>query len=774
MSPRTALLSCLLTVLCAGRGVTQQSAPLRPDGNGIAALQHPVGVSLQGIALSEAVQRLASEVGVQVSFGAALPELGRRVSLRADSLSAAAALLRLLAGTGLEARVVGGDRLAIERLPTATLAELVITPGRFGVERDAVAAAVSLSREDMETAPQLGEDVFRMMNRLPGVAASDVSARFAVRGGANEELLVLLDGLELVEPFHVKDFDGAISIVDAEALGGVALTTGGFTAEHGDRLTGVFEMRTAAPPPGRPVTEVGLSLSNTRFLSRGAFAGTKGQWLLSARRGYLDVLLKLIHEQNDVQPRYGDALAKLQYQLGAHHVVAIHGLYAGDRLRYRDRDFVARSGYENAYGWLTWDARYGARLGARSVASLGDLSWDRRGEREGVDPDVQVTDVRGYRFAALKQEWSWEATDRLVAKWGWELKGLDARYDYTSQHLTRFFADGRLQSATDTISIRKDPSGHAAGAYLSARVRPVEPLTLEAGLRYDEHSYSGDRVWSPRLNLSYALGSRTTLRAAWGLFHQSQGIQELQVQDGVEEFQGGERAEHRIVSIEQQLGTTSLRVEAYQRRLDPVRLRFGNLQRFIEPFPEVENDRVLLRSEGGDARGVELFAEGARGARVRWSASYALARIQDRYAGGTAPRALDQRHTVQLGGSYVPSPRWRASVAWQYHSGWPNTARIFRLDTLADGRRIILGSYGPYFGDRLPPYHRLDARITRNWTLGRGRLAAFLDAYNAYNRANPHGYDYDASLRPDGTLAVSRISDSLLPFLPSLGLSWEF
>jgi hypothetical protein len=38
-------------------------------------------------------------------------------------------------------------------------------------------------------------------------------------------------------------------------------------------------------------------------------------------------------------------------------------------------------------------------------------------------------------------------------------------------------------------------------------------------------------------------------------------------------------------------------VEAYHRQLDPVRRRHDNLERFIEPFPEVEDDRVLLRPE---------------------------------------------------------------------------------------------------------------------------------------------------------------------------------
>ncbi|HEX8432495.1 MAG TPA: Plug domain-containing protein, partial [Longimicrobium sp.] len=85
-------------------------------------------------------------------------------------------------------------------------------------------SAQSLSRADWQNAPQPGEDVFRMVTRLPGVSANDLAAKFAVRGGSNDELLVRLDGLDLVEPFHLREFEGgALSLVDMEALGSVEL-----------------------------------------------------------------------------------------------------------------------------------------------------------------------------------------------------------------------------------------------------------------------------------------------------------------------------------------------------------------------------------------------------------------------------------------------------------------------------------------------------------------------------------------------------------------------
>ena len=49
-------------------------------------------------------------------------------------------------------------------------------------------------------------------------------ARFAIRGGRYDETLVNLDGQELMEPFHLKDFQGIFSILDPEMIGGVEFT----------------------------------------------------------------------------------------------------------------------------------------------------------------------------------------------------------------------------------------------------------------------------------------------------------------------------------------------------------------------------------------------------------------------------------------------------------------------------------------------------------------------------------------------------------------------
>ena len=75
---------------------------------------------------------------------------------------------------------------------------------------------------------------------------------------------------------------------------------------------------------------------------------------------------------------------------------------------------------------------------------------------------------------------------------------------------------------------------------------------------------------------------------------------------------------------------------------------------------------------------------------------------------------------------------------------------------------------------RLPAYHRLDFRVSRNFNIGGGLLQAYLDVFNLYNRTNLRGYAFSPRVA-GGRFSVLRTpGEEMLPILPSIGLRWEF
>ncbi len=663
------------------------------------------------------------------------------------------------------------------------LAEIVVTPGHFGVMGDAaVRQQQTLTREDLETVPQLGEDVFRVLRTIPGVAVDDISTRLNVRGGGDSELLNLLDGMELYEPYHLKDFDGVFGIVDVQSIGGIDLVTGGFGPEYGDKLTGVFDMRSRTAPVSGARTTVGLSVSNASVMTRGSFEQGRGQWLFQARRGYLDLLLKLTDSDDDdeeLSPRYFDIFGKTRYEITPNHRISANLLYAGDELTFAAPDGRVDSRWTSAYGWLTWDAVFD-RVSITTRASGGGLDRSRVGNIDEPEalrgPNLlSVDDQRTFRFAGLKQDVRIDLGERLYLKLGGEAKQLEADYDYfNASRRIALLPSGSIGNVHDTVDVDLAPTGSEISGYLAARVRPFEVLTAEIGVRYDRISHTGDEDFAPRVLTALQVTEATSLRASWGSYYQSHGLHELEVGDGEEQFFPTDHAEQLAVGIEHRFpNELSLRLELYRRSMDDQRPRFLNADREIDPFPEAEGDRLRIDPGEGRARGIELLMGLDRGGAWGWSGNYTLSQAEDEIDGEWVPRTLDQRHAFGFTSAYRRGSAWQFSTTFQYHTGWPATPSTFVIEELPDGTLILARKVEDLNTLRLPAYHRLDFRVSRNFNVGNGVLQAYLDVFNVYNRANLRGYACYPQVNDGVVTVVQANGEELLPILPTIGFRWE-
>ena len=77
------------------------------------------------------------------------------------------------------------------------------------------------------------------------------------------------------------------------------------------------------------------------------------------------------------------------------------------------------------------------------------------------------------------------------------------------------------------------------------------------------------------------------------------------------------------------------------------------------------------------------------------------------------------------------------------------------------------------YGRRLPPYQRMDLRLTRRTQTSRGDFRFFVEVINLTNHENVLGYDVFRVMDPGGALRIERTTETWFSILPSLGLSWS-
>lgn len=703
-------------------------------------------------------------------------------------------------------QVSGGQRvrLTLSMRPAALqLAEVTVTPGSFSFLDAGTAKPQSRSRADIEAAP-FGEDLFRAMNRLPGLASGDYGAHFSIRGGRHDETLFLLDGLEIYEPFHLKDFnEGALSIIDVEAIDGVELLTGGFPAQYGDKRSGVMRIASRTPREDGTHLSVGASLSNARALVEGTFAHRKGSYLLSGRRGFVDLLLGLINKNETKAPTYQDAFGTVRYKLHPNHALAINLLHASDRYQFGIlgttgfNDTIptreaANNTYGNSYLWATLRSLAGRHLVVRSLASIGNVSATREGDEVVTNRPVELYGVngsRGFSVFGVKQDFTYQRSARMVVDWGYDLRRMDAQFDWTNRVTQN--PDDPTPDTTGyypRITRRaKLAAGNTIGAYVSDRLQLFDPLTLELGLRYDAATYTHDRDWSPRLHALVKLSDRNSLRTGWGQYRQRQGIADENAFDRLNRYFPSELSRQWTLGFEHRYDSDgSFRAEGYHKTGSHLRPVLRNWKSGLNVFPESAEDRILVYPEATTSKGLELYHERRMGRRAHIRAGYAFAFVEERVSridhvndplkppfDSTHPGPQDQRHALNADVSYRLSGNWSITTAYTFHTGWPYTDEIGVPIRRRSGAMDLAVRPDSLYGARLPSYQRMDARITRRKVSSKGEFRFFLEVINLTNHENVLGYDIFRVRDAGGGLRLQRDTETWFSILPSLGVSWS-
>lgn len=670
----------------------------------------------------------------------------------------------------------------------------LLSGNRFGSN------VTEIPTSELKNLPSLGgeTDLIRAYQFLPGVhGGTEGKAGMYVRGGSNDQNLVLLDGFPL---YYINHLGGFTSLFDPEAVKNFRLYKGGFPARYGNRLSSVLDVSLIEGDKFTRRNTLSIGLLSGSFSSQGpAFQG-KGSYFISLRRMWADFLTRpatfLAFDKSSLGYNFYDFNTKITYQSNPSNRWFI-SLYRGDDnlvLDYRDRIIKPRfkSAQRNRWGNFLTAARWEHTFSPRVVANTR-LSFTRY--RFLDRDDYRNSNTRsGYEnsFKSRIRDWGLNSDLDIFISNQWQIKagvGVLLHFFEPGNTKAKNYADGLIftdKEFANTTNVKE------SSFYIENPVS-FQRINFNAGIRLASFVLPGKRYFflEPRFSSSLDIFRNIRLKFSFADMHQLVHMFENQVAGfGTEFFFPSTDlippSFSRIVTLglEKETGEWQAGIDFYQKRLENLSgLKEG------ESFQGNALDWQSRVEKGtGTAKGMELFIRRKQGNLTGW-VSYTIAIANRQFTeinnGKAFPYQYDRRHDLSLVVSYRLTEEWRFSVDWVYGSGYPITLALGKQNILTPGGypgnlSNLFGTYryGEYYGTkngfRMRDYHRLDIGFTHTRSrYGKERIWSF-SIYNVYNRQNPYYYFYKERKpwRGDCTTVLNEIS--FLPILPAISYTLKF
>ena len=248
---------------------------------------------------------------------------------------------------------------------TETIDSVVVTARRpLMVYKQTGNIAVDI--EQLKYAPLFAgeKDIFKFLQLLPGVSAGkDGMSGLLVRGGSNDQTLILYDDVPIYNQAHAY---GILSIFSGETVQSAEMSKGYISPAYGSRLSALTQIRTREGDRRnhRQSLTVGtLSLAGTLD---GPIKRDKGSYLISARYFFPEAVLAIA--DNAVRYGFYDVTGKLTYDIHRNHTLSL-GIYSGHDHMKNKEDHA-----ENGFGWgnttasLRLESRWNDNLRSSVVA----------------------------------------------------------------------------------------------------------------------------------------------------------------------------------------------------------------------------------------------------------------------------------------------------------------------------------------------------------------------------------------------------------------------
>ena len=606
------------------------------------------------------------------------------------------------------------------------------------VEVAAPAPAPSTSPSATSVAPAAvlktagsADNVFRTLQTLPGVAgANEFSSRLTVRGGAPDQNLTVMDGVEIHDPFRLF---GLASAFNPELITHFELATAGFSARYGDRLSSLLLIENRDGDRSRRFgTSGSLSITDANLVFEGKLpGGATGSWLVTGRRTYYDLIVGRIID--DKLPQFADLQTKAVWEPAAGRKLTFFGLRSrqsadidDNRLIEDDEHVQVDDDTRNDLASIRYDTPLGSNGHSTTVAgysrTLSEFGLQAHTETGFIQrsnapyklskPIMDVAFSRRIDVSdvSARQELTW-SLGRHTIDAGGEVHGLRTSLRF---HISGDRNFGEANGSNTLGTVLGAPPGAGLPDFLDSRLNSTRAgawaidtwragtLRLETGVRIDRTSITADTTLSPRLAASFAVHPKLSARATYGRYMQSPGYEKTAQSDYLLDFTAdttqsmkSERADIASLSVERTIGSGAIvRVETYYKRLTDLLIgrletegeRLTRLAPYNFPaslassLPAEPIVTTFPTNEGrGRAYGVDVLLSRMTtplNARMRGWISYTWGKAELHAYGRRYPFDYDRRHAISAAMSYRASAKWELASTIRWATGFPRTAPL--------------------------------------------------------------------------------------------------
>jgi hypothetical protein len=627
-------------------------------------------------------------------------------------------------------------------------------------------------------------DVARMASAFAGVvSANDQRNDIIIRGGSPTELLWRLDGLDVPNPNHFATqgaTGGPVGAVNSNVLANSDFLTGAFPAEYGDRMSGVFDLRTRKGNDEKFefMGQFGFNGIEAMvegpmpFVERDSPQARGSSFLVNYRKSFLGILSALgVNFVGGGIPDYEDFTLKLDLNAGERDKIWLTSLLGTSNIDIREsKADIVRTGNQdtrNGTDILAVSANWRHFFSDRTFGTLllGGVASRFRTDLDSITADA---DFKPSAFTAWYR-------NRAVEGYGTAKYTLshspDAQSVFTSgiEARLRFFDLNEFRTTTSfgtsPFSAKSNGTALHLLAFANWNYRLTDEFTFNLGLHSQYLGISRKATLEPRAAMAWNFAPTQTLTFGTGLYRQSQPLALYFETTGNVDNRSLDfsQALHYVLGYSNQFAPEMLfKAEVYYKDYARIPVQSTTTSSFsmmnaganfggVSGSGQLANDGKG-RSYGAEFSFVKHFAGG-------WYAQTALSLVRQEYAGSDGVwrnGAFDNQYVVNVLAGY----EWRISedftieFATRYAraGGSPRTP----ID-LESSRRLqaTVRNSALAFSERNPDYERIDARIDFRQNFNGWAIVSYFSVENLINRRNILSQSYN--LVQDRVVDVSQL-----------------